>query len=212
MTGTEFLLENVELQVESLLFVAEGAVALEDLARALECDRARIEAAVQALAAQYGTRGFRLQRTHDHVQMVSAPEAATLIQKFLGLESSNRLSNAALETLAIIAYRQPITRPLIEHIRGVNCDAVIASLAARGLIQEVGRLETVGHPIQYGTSVDFLQYFGMESLDELPPLPSDIGLGQETKDVADLLRGREASAAPAAGPVETPAGQDKTAE
>src|SRR5581483_7753539 len=85
-----------------------------------------------------------------------------------------RLSPASLETLAIIAYRQPITRPQIENIRGVNCDGVIHTLLARGLIESVGELQTVGHPTLYATTFDFLQYFGLTSLDQLPPLPNDV--------------------------------------
>lgn len=156
--------------VESLLFVAEAPVTVAALARALEVDAEKVEAALNELKRDYAQRGIRLQRAHDKVQLVSAPESATAIEKFLGLDSGGHLSRAALETLAIIAYRQPITRPAIEAIRGVNCDGVIHSLLTRGLIQESGRQETVGRPILYETTFDFLQNFGLHDMQDLPPL------------------------------------------
>lgn len=177
--------------VESLIFVSDGPVMIQELGKALEQDEAAIETALGLLEQEYQGRGIRLQRTRDRVQLVSAPEAATQVQRFLGLESSARLSMAGLETLAIIAYRQPVTRPQVEAIRGVNCDGVIHNLLQRNLIEELGRMDTVGHPIQYGTTFDFLQYFGLQSVADLPPLPPEINLETEHRDVAELLRGRE---------------------
>jgi segregation and condensation protein B len=113
----------------------------------------------------------RLQRKGDSVALVSAPEAAHYVERFLGLGDSGRLSGPALETLAIVAYRQPVTRMQIEAIRGVGADYALKALLARSLIQEVGRLESVGRPVLYGTTFEFLQYFGLESLDQLPALP-----------------------------------------
>ena len=104
------------------------------------------------------------------MQLVTAPEVAEDVRRFLGLSGSARLSTAALETLAIIAYRQPITRAEIEAIRGVNCDGVLRTLLAKGLIEEVGRAEGPGRPILYGTTMLFLQHFGLRSLADLPPL------------------------------------------
>lgn len=160
--------------VEALVLVSDGPVSIESLARVLEQPMAAIEEILTELEREYASRGIRLQRMRDRVQFVSAPEAAGHIQKFLGLDTAPRLSAAALETLAIIAYRQPITRPQIESIRGVNCDGVIHTLLARGLIEQVGQLETVGHPVLYGTTFEFLQYFGLTGLDQLPPLPDDV--------------------------------------
>ncbi len=185
-------LNSLKILVESLVFVSDGPVPVDALAKALDQDEANVERALAALNDDYQTRGIRLQRTRDRVQLVSAPEFAAYVQKFLGLDAAARLSLAALETLAIIAYRQPITRPQVEAIRGVNCDGVIHNLLARGLIEEFGRLDTVGHPIQYGTTFEFLQYFGLTSVSDLPPLPADFNFEQESKDVAELLRGREA--------------------
>lgn len=159
-----------QLLLESLLFVAEAPVTIASLARALEVKDEEVESAIQVLAREYETRGIRLQRVREKLQLVSAPESASVIQKFLGIDGTGHLSPAALETLAIIAYRQPVTRPAIEAVRGVNCDGVIHSLLTRGLIQEMGRQETPGRPILYGTTFEFLQNFGLRGVDELPPL------------------------------------------
>lgn len=156
--------------LESLLFVADAPTPVSQLAEAAECEVRDVEAALQAMAEDYVNRGVRLQRKGNLVQLVSAPQAAPHIERFLGLTLSGKLSAAALETLAIIAYKQPITRPQIEAIRGVSSDGVLRTLMSKGLIEEVGRLETVGHPVLFGTTFDFLQYFGLGSLDELPPL------------------------------------------
>ena len=163
-------LSDPKTLVESLLFVAEGPVTVAALARALETPEEHVEELLNELKLEYAGRGMRLQRVRDKVQLVSAPEAATAIQKFLGIDGTGHLSAAALETLAIIAYRQPVTRPAIEAVRGVNCDGVIHSLLARGLIQELGRQETAGRPILYGTTFEFLQNFGLRDVQDLPPL------------------------------------------
>ncbi len=156
--------------VESLLFVADAPVSVSHLAEALERDERDVEAVLQTLAEGYEGRGVRLQRKGNRVQLVSAPDAAPAIERFLGLSQSGKLSAAALEALAIVAYEQPITRPQIEAIRGVGSDGVLRTLLSKGLIEEVGRLETVGHPVLFGTTFEFLQYFGLSSLAELPPL------------------------------------------
>jgi segregation and condensation protein B len=156
--------------VESLLFVADAPVSVSHLAEALERDEQDVEAALQTLAEGYAGRGVRLQRKGNRVQLASAPEAAPAIERFLGLSQSGKLSAAALEALAIVAYEQPVTRPQIEAIRGVSSDGVLRTLLSKGLIEEVGRLETVGHPVLFGTTFEFLQYFGLSSLEELPPL------------------------------------------
>jgi segregation and condensation protein B len=133
------------------------------------------------LSEDYAKRGLRLQRKGNRVQLVSAPQAAPYIERFLGLSLSGKLSVAALETLAIIAYKQPVTRPQIEAIRGVSSDGVLRTLISKGLIEEVGRLETVGHPVLFGTTFEFLQYFGLDSLDGLPSL--DIPENEDTSEV-----------------------------
>lgn len=165
---------NLKMLVEAFVLVSDVPVARETLARALEQDEAVIEATLAEIENDYATRGIRLQRMRERAQFVSAPEVSEQVQKFLGLDTAPRLSPAALETLAIVAYRQPITRPQIENIRGVNCDGVIHTLLARNLIEAVGELETVGHPTLYATTFDFLHYFGLTSLEQLPPLPEEM--------------------------------------
>lgn len=165
---------DLKMLVEAFILVSDGPVSKEILARALEQDEATIEAILAELENDYATRGIRLQRMRDRAQFVSAPEVSEQVSKYLGLDTAPRLSPAALETLAIIAYRQPITRPQIENIRGVNCDGVIHTLLARNLIEAVGELETVGHPTLYATTFDFLHYFGLTSLEQLPPLPEEM--------------------------------------
>ncbi len=156
--------------VESLLFVADEPVSAARLAHTLDVPEETIRAILDRLARECQTRGIRLQRKADRVQLVSAPEAAPYVERFLGLDLTTRLSPAALEVLAIVAYRQPITRAQIEAIRGVSCDAVLRTLVSRGLLEEVGRLEQAGQPILYGTTFQFLQHFGLSSLEELPLL------------------------------------------
>jgi segregation and condensation protein B len=156
--------------LESLLFVADGPAPIAHFAQALDASPRAIEAALEELEALYQHRGLRLQRDKDRVQLTTAPRAAEAVEKFLGLESIQRLSRPAVETLSIIAYQQPVTRPQIESIRGVNSDGVIKSLLTKGLIEEVGRTEGPGRPVLYETTPAFLQHFGLASLKELPPL------------------------------------------
>ena len=163
---------SLAAQVESLLFVADGPVSTGRLAEALEITPGQVERALADLEAIYAGRGLRLQRAGGLVQLITAPEAAPCVERFLGLEARTRLSRAALETLAIIAYRQPATRPEIEVVRGVSSDSVLRTLLSVGLVEEVGRAPTVGRPILYGTTFEFLQHFGLSSLDELPSLDS----------------------------------------
>jgi segregation and condensation protein B len=161
---------SLAAKVESLLFVADAPVSVGRLAEALETTPGQIEQALADLEGVTTGGGLRLQRAGNRVQLITAPEAALCIERFLGLEARTRLSRAALETLAIIAYRQPMTRPEIEVIRGVNSDSVLRTLLSVGLIEDVGRAPTVGRPILYGTTFEFLQHFGLRSMDELPPL------------------------------------------
>jgi segregation and condensation protein B len=157
-------------QLEALLFVADGPTPLGNLAVVLQTTPDVIEGALAELGATLAARGLRVQRVGDRVQLVTAPQVARLVEEFLGLQSTVRLSPAALETLAIVAYKQPLTRPALEALRGVNCDAVLKTLISRGLIEEVGRAEGVGRPILYGTTFVFLQHFGLTSLADLPAL------------------------------------------
>jgi segregation and condensation protein B len=156
--------------LEALLFVSAEPVPPSQLASALEISVSAVESGLQALEGELQTRGLRLQRHAGRVQLTTAPELAERVERFLGLEVTSHLSRAALETLAIIAYQQPVTRPQVEAVRGVNSDGVMKSLLAKGLVQETGRSEGPGRPILYGTAPEFLQHFGLNSLSELPPL------------------------------------------
>jgi len=159
--------------VESLLFVSSEPAPVSRIAEALDVSVEQVEdvlAELKDTSKNGASRGLRIQRRGDKVQLTTRPECAPYVEKFLGLTLTSRLSKPALETLAIVVYQQPVTRPEIEMVRGVNCDGVIQTLLSKGLIEEVARLETAGRPIQYGTTFAFLQHFGLRSLDELPPL------------------------------------------
>ena len=162
--------EQLRGVVESLLFVAGRPLEYGELRRLLLVDEKRLRAAVESLAEEcerHG-RGIRVQRLGDTAQFVSAPENARFVAALLGLPTQVKLTSAALETLAVVAYRQPITRSQIEFIRGVNSDRAVASLMQHGLVAEVGRAATVGRPALFGTTPEFLQQFGLSSLDALP--------------------------------------------
>jgi len=183
---------NLSARIEALLFVASGAISIAQLAAALELPAGEIETGLSDLENDYLNhrldRGLRLQRHQGRVQLTTAGEAAGVIERFLGLESASRLSRAALEALAIIAYKEPATRPYIDSIRGVNSDGVLKSLLSKGLIQEVGRAESPGRPILYSTTPDFLQHFGLSSLTELPPLDPETSEPDEIhEDMGDNI-------------------------
>jgi segregation and condensation protein B len=161
---------NLAAQIEALLFVASGPVTLSQLAAALDISVTKVEAGLTELQDYYNQRALRLQEHGNGIQLTTAPEIAWLIERFLDLEITSRLSQAALETLAIIAYKQPVIRPEIEAIRGVSSDGVLKSLLSKGMVQDIGRAERPGRPILYTTTPEFLQVFGLNSLDELPPL------------------------------------------
>jgi segregation and condensation protein B len=161
---------SLAAKLEALLFVAPEPVSMSQLASLLEISSGEIKAGLEELRQLCQTRGVRVQTHRGKVQLVSAPELTELIERFLQLDTNTQLSRAALETLAIIAYQQPITRPQIDAIRGVNSDGVIKNLLAKGLIRDLGRAAGPGRPILFGTTPDFLRYFGLTSLEELPAL------------------------------------------
>jgi segregation and condensation protein B len=171
--------EDLALALESVCFVLNRPVTLGELSGILGQPSQRVDRAAESLAGQLRGRGLMLQRHRDQVQLVTRPETAWAVQRALNPERPARLSRPALETLAIVAYRQPVTRALIESIRGVNCEAVLESLERRGLIAEIGRASTPGQPRLFGTTLRFLQLVGLERVDQLPPLPGGIGLLEE---------------------------------
>jgi len=161
---------SLSAQIEALLFVAVEPVSAGQLAAVLETTATQVNNALDELDASFHIRGLRLQRHIGRVQLTTAPETSEAIERFLGLEFVSHLSRAALEALSIIAYQQPVTRPQVDAVRGVNSDGVMRSLLNKGLIQEGGRAEGPGRPILYSTTPEFLQHFGLNSLTELPPL------------------------------------------
>lgn len=163
--------------LEALLFIAVSPVSISQLASSLGESEKKVTDALDELDSYYfESRGLKLQCHGKKVQLTSSPEFSKIIEDFLGVEVTTTLSQASLEALAIIAYKQPITRPEIDDIRGVNSDGVVRNLLSKGLIEENGRVEGVGRPILYGTTSDFLNYFGLSSIDDLPifeVLPTD---------------------------------------
>ncbi len=176
--------DEVPALLESLLLVAPGATSLADLARGTGLNEPGIEAGLAELAERYGPRsGLMIQRHGDTVQLMSAPRFAIHVRRFLKLDRETKLSTAALETLAIIAYQQPVTRSEVDAVRGVDSSGVLATLHGRGLVEQVGRLQTPGNPVQYGTTAAFLRHFGLGSVGDLPPLGRVDG-----RDAGEVLR------------------------
>jgi segregation and condensation protein B len=165
--------ELTEAQLEALLFVAEKPLTRSEISALAGVDRDTVDARIGDLAVSLAERGLRLVESGEKVELATAPEAGVLIARYVGADAP-RLSPPSLETLAIVAYRQPCTRGTIERIRGVDSDYTIRSLLHRRLIVELGRSDAPGRPILFGTGFDFLERFGMTSLEELPPLEPDV--------------------------------------
>lgn len=165
--------ELTEAALEALLFVAERPLSRREIGTIAGVDRETVDARLGDLEVSLAGRGIRLIVSGDRVELATAPETGSLIARYVGSDAT-RLSAASLETLAIVAYRQPVTRAVIERIRGVDSDYSLRSLLHRRLVVELGRLEAPGRPFLYGTGFDFLERFGLTSLDELPPLDSEV--------------------------------------
>jgi segregation and condensation protein B len=180
---------SLSVKLEALLFVAAEPVTPAQLAAALDVSPSVVERGLHELDASLVTRGLRLQRHVGRVQLTTAPQLAELIERFLGLEATTHLSRAALETLAIIAYQQPVTRPQIDSIRGVNSDSMMKSLLNKGLILESGRTDGPGRPILYSTTPEFLQHFGLNSILEMPPLAPPAQPEEEGDTHDEMLKG-----------------------
>ena len=171
--------EDLAPALEALCFALSRSVTLAEAGEILGRSPSSVGAAADVLARDLRGRGLMLQRHGDAIQLVTRPEVAWAVQRALNPERPSRLSRPAMETLAIIAYRQPVTRAAIEAIRGVNCEAVLEHLENRGLVAEVGRQDTPGHPRLFGTTLRFLQIVGLERVGDLPPLGDS--------DAADVL-------------------------
>ena len=161
-------------RVEAVLFVAEKPVSRSELARIAGATPRQLDGALAELAAAYEGSGLRRQHDGEEWQIATAPEMAPFVASYLGADRL-RLSPASLETLSVIAYRQPLTRAEVEAVRGVNCDQTIYTLMSRRLIEERGRKEAPGRPILYGTTWEFLECFGLSSLEQLPTVLSPAG-------------------------------------
>ena len=155
----------------AILFAADEPLGVAELGRLLEARPSLVNRVARALA-ESPPPGLLLQRDGDRLQLVTAPGSARYIRRLRGLEEQARLSRAALEVLAVVAYRQPATRAEIEAVRGVNGDRALSTLLARGLIAEVGRRDTVGRPVEFGTTIGFLEHLGLRSLGDLPTVPA----------------------------------------
>lgn len=180
-TGSQEL--TLEAKIEALLFVAPATVSVKQLSEALEAPAKDVEKALTNLETGFGERGIRLQRHKGELRLMSAPQTGKLVERFLDLEATTRLSAAALECLAIVAYQQPITRPQIDTVRGVNSDSAMRSLLTHSLVEESGRADGPGRPILYSTTPEFLKHFGLSSIQELPPLNIATPAKQETLEL-----------------------------
>lgn len=184
--------ELTEAQLEALLFVAERPLGRREIASLAGVDRATVDARLGDLEVLLARRGIRLVLSGDRVELATAPEAGALIARYVGADAV-RLSPASLETVAIVAYRQPVTKSAVERIRGVDSDYTIRSLLHRRLIVELGRSDAAGRPFLYGTGFEFLERFGLTSLDELPPLEVDVA-AQLAEEGGDAIRHPDAGA------------------
>lgn len=165
--------ELTEAGLEALLFVAERPLTRREIGTLAGVDRLIVDARLGDLEVTLRNRGLRLLLSGDRVELATAPEAGGLVARYVGADAV-RLSPASLETMAIIAYRQPITKAAIERIRGVDSDYTVRSLIHRRLVVELSRSEAPGRPILYGTAFDFLERFGLTSLEDLPVLDSEV--------------------------------------
>ena len=166
-------IELTEAALEALLFVAERPLGRREIASLAGVDRATVDARLGDLEVSLRDRGIRLLIDGDRVELATAAEGGALVARYVGADAV-RLSPASLETLSIVAYRQPVTKSAIERIRGVDSDYTIRTLVHRRLVVELGRSDAPGRPFLYGTGFEFLERFGLTSLDELPPLDVDV--------------------------------------
>ncbi len=176
-------------RIEAILFVAGEAVSIRDLAKALQVDEKGLKAVLNEIGSEYDyeQRGFMLKRFGDKVQLATRPMYSEDVLRLLQPVQQQSLSQAAMETLAVVAYKQPVTRAEVEQIRGVKCDYSLQSLMMKDLIQEAGRKDTIGRPILYATTDKFLSHFGIQGLEDLPPLPETESGAAEVKDDPDEL-------------------------
>ncbi len=181
--------KNIECALEAVLFSLGEAVEIDKLAEALEVREDEIKTAFESLKKKYekDNRGIKLIEIENSVQMCSNPDYYECIQRVTQIKKQAGLSSAALETLSIIAYNQPVTKGTMDFIRGVDCTYSVARLLERGFIDELGRAETPGRPILYGTTTEFLRCFGLKSLEDLPPLPEKEVFEETDNKPSDII-------------------------
>lgn len=177
--------KNIKSIIESILLVAEKPVSVKELSSCCGAMVSDVQKALAELMKEYESRGIKIIKKGNYYSLVTDPDNTTAVAKFLNEELRHDLSEAAIETLSIITYKQPVTRMDIEEVRGVSADHLIRNLMIRGLIQEVGRKEAPGRPILYGTTMEFLQYFGLSSEDEIPEfqVPENAELFKEVDNI-----------------------------
>ncbi|GAB6087811.1 SMC-Scp complex subunit ScpB [Alkaliphilus crotonatoxidans] len=181
--------EHIKSAIEAILFAWSDPLSLKDISKTLGADEKTITKLLKEMIDEfnYQKRGIQIIKMNDHYQLATRPEHFEYLQKLMEPKQNKGLTQAALETLAIIAYRQPIPKGEIESIRGVKCDKALATLLEKDLIEEKGRLEKTGRPIIYGTTLNFLKSFGLNSLDDLPPITEFQLLTEEENEIKDLL-------------------------
>lgn len=182
-------IDEVKAIIEGLLFASgDEGITIKQISKIIEIQESTANHIIEELKYDYEhtNRGMMIMQSHDIFHLTTKPEHSNYFKKLLDIPKQTRMSQAALETLAIIAYRQPITKPEMEEIRGVGSDRAVQTLLARSLIEELGRKDAIGKPILYGTSKDFLTYFGLTSLEELPALPETANTEEMTQE-ADLF-------------------------
>lgn len=182
-------IREYQAAAEAVLFASGEPVELSRLAQVLELDEETAERILEDYRQEVNTRlgGLRVVRLDDRYQMCTKEEYAGVIRKALEIRRNTPLSQAAMEVLAIVAYNQPVTRAYIDQVRGVDCGAVVQGLAAKKLIEEKGRLELPGRPLLYGITPDFLRCFGIEGVEQLPPLPQKDGDGMDETTLDDFV-------------------------
>ncbi|WP_339227928.1 SMC-Scp complex subunit ScpB [Oceanobacillus sp. FSL K6-2867] len=183
-------IEEIKAVVEGLLFASgDEGITIKQICKVLEVSESAVKHIIEELTYDYERkdRGLMIMKSHEVLHLTTKPEHSNYFKKLLELPQSSRMSQAALETLAIIAYQQPITRTEIDEIRGVKSDRPVQTLLSRSLVEEVGRKDSVGRPVLFGTSKDFLTYFGLTSLGELPPLPEPTEDDNTDNNEADLF-------------------------
>ncbi len=195
--------ELTEGQLEALLFVAEKPLSRREIATLAGVPRETVDERLGDLEVSLAGRGIRLILSGDRVELATAPEAGALVARYVGADAV-RLSPAALETLAIVAYRQPVTKAAIERVRGVDSDYTVRALLHRRLVTEMGRSEAPGRPILYGTGFEFLERFGLATIDDLPAL--DLDVASRLVDGEEITARERSTGASSVARVETSAG------